>query len=67
MKSNLRKILSVLSSLMILILGISVVYAGTNDTNIVKDRYANAYGVYDGTDRVHLFYAEKFLMNGKVA
>ena len=38
MKSNLRKILSVLSSLMILILGISVVYAGTNDTNIVKDR-----------------------------
>lgn len=67
MKSNLRKILSVLSSLMILILGISVVYAGTNDTNIVKDRYVNAYGVYDGTDRVHLFYAEKFLMNGKVA
>lgn len=67
MIKKLKKVLLALSSLIILGVGAGIVYAGTNDSNIVKDRYDNAYAVYDGTDRIHLFYAERFLMNGKTA
>ena len=52
---------------LLFVTGTTLVYAGTSDSRIVKNRYDNIYGVYDGTDRVHLFYAQRYTMNGNTA
>ena len=52
---------------MLFLVGITFVYAGVNDSTLVKHQYENIYGVYDGTDRVHLFYAQRYTLNGITA
>ena len=52
---------------LLFVTGTTLVYAGTSDSRIVKNRYDNIYGVYEGTDRVHLFYAQRYTMNGNTA
>ena len=62
----LKKILKIL----ILILTISIyryVYADINDSTLAKNRYENVYAVYDGLDRVHLYYAQRYTLNGITA
>ena len=63
----MKKIKMFLMLFLLLIIGTTIVYAGTSDSRIVKNRYDNIYGVYDGTDRVHLFYAQRYTMNGNTA
>ena len=57
-------ILTILSVFSIILTGGSKVFADINDSNVVKSRYDDAYAVYDGPDRVHLFYAQRYLLNG---
>ena len=63
----MKKVKYLMLFLLVLITGTTIVYAGTNDSRIVKNRYDNIYGVYDGTDRVHLFYAQRYTLNGETA
>lgn len=61
----MKKIKSIVSLFIVLFLaGITFVYAGTNDSTLVKHNYDNIYAVYDGTDRIHLFYAQRYTLNG---
>lgn len=62
----LRKILKI--SIIVLIMSISNrIYADTNDSILVKNRYENIYAVHDATDRVHLYYAQRYTLNGVTA
>ena len=38
-----------------------------DNISLSKIRINNAYAVYDGLDRVHLFYAEKYSLNGNIS
>ena len=52
---------------LLLIIGFfNTVYA-EDDLVIRKHRFSNAYGVFDGVDRVHLFYAQSYSFNGNFA
>ena len=62
---NIFKIL--LALIAVFLFGVISVSAGTNDTTLVKNTYNNIYGVYEGSDRVHLFYAQRYTMNGITA
>ena len=53
--------------LITLLFGVSSVSAGIDDTRLVKYRYDNIFAVYDGPDRVHVFYGQRYLMNGITA
>jgi hypothetical protein len=65
--NKLKKIiLSFLFSIACLV-GITSVYAGTNDSNLVRNKYDGYMAVYDGSDRVHLYYAERYTLNGVTA
>ena len=55
----LKKILKIFITLV----AITCVYANTNDSTLIKNRYENVYAVYDGEDRVHLFYAQRYTLN----
>ena len=50
-----------------LIASTTIVNAGIKDSRIEKHRYNDAFAVYDGLDRVHLFYAQKYTLNGDTA
>lgn len=63
----LKKLLFALSMIFAVSIGISSVKAGTNDTTMVKDRFQNVHGIYDGTNRVHIFFGQRYLMNGDTA
>ena len=63
----MKKLKYLMLFIVVLITGSTIVYAGTNDSRIEKHRFDDAYAVYDGTDRVHLFYAERFTLNGNTA
>lgn len=52
---------------MLFLAGITFVYAGVNDSTLVKHRYENIYSVYDEGDRVRLFYAQRYTLNGVTA
>ena len=65
MYKKLTKIM--LMVLFTLIANMTLVYAGENDTNIVRNYYDGYYAVYNAPDRVRLFYAERFTMNGDTA
>ena len=45
------------------ILTINYAYADINDSKLGKERYENFYAVYDGRDRVHIYYAQKYTLN----
>lgn len=57
----------IILGIIIFLLSVTFVYAATNDSKIEKHRYENAYAVYGGEDRVHLFYAQRYTLNGVTA
>ena len=57
----------IILGIIIFLLPMTFVYAGTNDSTIEKHRYENAYAVFNGEDRVHLFYAQRYTLNGITA
>ena len=63
----MKKIISLVVLLITLLFGVSSVSAGIDDTRLVKYRYDNIFAVYDGPDRVHVFYGQRYLMNGITA
>ena len=40
-----------------------IVKADNEEYYLSKRRFANVYAVYDGTDRVHLFYGQSYIIN----
>ena len=58
----MKKILKIIIVLLTLLIS-SYVYADTDDSKLVKNRYDNIYAVYDGPDRVHLYYAQRYTLN----
>ena len=60
----MKKILFLLG--LFVALTINTVYAEDN-LPLRKHRFPNAYGVFDGVDRVHLFYAQSYSFNGEIA
>lgn len=44
-----------------------MVDAEANDSKLVKHRYDDIYAVYSGPDRIHLFYAQRYTLNGETA
>ena len=68
MKKNNKKIIIILILTTIVIMSNMLwVKADINDSKIIKNRYSGLYAVYDGDDRVHLFYAESYVLNNKIA
>lgn len=63
----MKKIKVLILLILSLVIGTSIVYADINDSRIEKNRYDDAFGVYDGEDRVHLFYAQRYTLNGDTA
>lgn len=57
----------IILGIIIFLFSMTFVYGATNDSQIVKHRFENVYAVYDGLDRVHLFYAQKYTLNGITA
>ena len=57
----------IILGIIIFLFSMTFVYGATNDSQIVKHRFENVYAVYDGLDRVHLFYAQKYTLNGVTA
>ena len=56
----IKKILIIIITFL---LTINYVNADIDDSKLVKNRYDNIYAVYDGIDRVHLYYAQKYMLN----
>ena len=68
MKKNNKKIIIILILTTIVIMSNMLwVKADINDSKIIKNRFSGLYAVYDGDDRVHLFYAESYVLNNKIA
>ena len=65
MCKKLTKIILIV--LFLFVANMTLVFAGENDTNIIRNYYDGYYAVYDAPDRVRLFYAERFTMNGDTA
>ena len=63
----LKKLKKVLFAIPLLLMGALLVYAEVNDSHLEKNKYDGYMAVYDGTDRIHLFYAERFTQNGITA
>ena len=62
-----HKITKLLFTIIVLIIGINNIYAEDTTYTIVKRRFDNVYAVYDGTDRVHLFYGQTYIINNNQA
>lgn len=61
----MKKIIKILFALLLIFLfNKANVFADTNDTNLEKHTYEGYGAIYDGPDRVHLFYARRFTANG---
>lgn len=63
----MKKIFSLVVFFITLLISITSVSAGIDDTRLVKNRYDNIFAVYDGADRVHVFYGQRYTMNGITA
>ena len=63
----MKKIKILMLLIISLIASTTIVNAGIKDSRIEKHRYNDAFAVYDGTDRVHLFYAQRYTLNGDTA
>ena len=61
------KKIKIILGIKIFLFSMTFAYAATNDSQIIKHRFENIYAVYDGLDRVHLFYAQKYTLNGITA
>lgn len=57
----------IMLGIIIFLFSMTFVYGATNDSKIIKHRFDNVYAVYDGVDRVHLFYAQRYTFNGVTA
>ena len=66
-KINKKIILTLILTTIITMSNMFCVKADINDSEIIKNRYDGLYAVYNGDDRVHLFYAESYILNGKIA
>ena len=58
---------TIITGIVLFLLSITMVCAATDDSQIIKHRFDNVYAVYDGVDRVHLFYAQRYTFNGVTA
>ena len=58
----IRKIIKLLL-LLFIITNVSVVLAEDNIYSFRKNRFDNIYAIYDGTDRVHIFYGQVYIVN----
>ena len=58
----LKKIIKIIITTIIIFLNCAV-FAEVNDSKLVKHRYDNIYAVYDASDRVHLYYAQRYTLN----
>ena len=67
MKKKLFKILFCIVSFVIMISSHSIVSADVNDSSLQRLYYDGYYAVYDAPDRVRLFYAERYELNGDTA
>ena len=63
----LKKFKKIILAIPLLLMGALLVYAEVNDSHLEKNKYDGYMAVYDGTDRIHLFYAERFTQNGITA
>lgn len=61
-----KKIIKIIILTLIIFLNCTV-FAESNDSKLVKHRYDNIYAVYDGNDRVHLYYAQRYTLNDVTA
>ena len=50
-----------------LIFNMNIIFAEEDEYFISKRRFPNAYAVYDGVDRIHLFYAQSYVINNEQA
>ncbi len=62
----IKKILKLLLTIALFIM-CNYTYADINDSTLVKNRYDNVYAVYDAPDRVHIYYAQRYTLNGITA
>ncbi len=60
---KLKKMLLLLPLFILGFLGIAYVYAEVNDSSLKRLKYDGYMAVYDGTDRIHLYHAERFTLN----
>jgi len=63
-KSKLKLAVMMLGILMFSLIGATFVYAGENDSAFAKHQYEGIYAAYDGPTRIHLFYAQRYTLNG---
>ena len=61
----IRRIIKIIIIIASLLLNIDVIKA--EDYWVSKRRYDNIYGVFDGLDRIHLFYAQSYIINNEQA
>lgn len=63
----LKKFKKILLAIPLLLFGAFIVYAETNDSRLQRIEYDGYMAAYDGTDRMHLYYAERYTLNGTTA
>ena len=56
----LKKFKKILLAIPLLLFGAFIVYAETNDSRLQRIEYDGYMAAYDGTDRMHLYYAERY-------
>ncbi|MBR7041924.1 MAG: Cys-Gln thioester bond-forming surface protein, partial [Bacilli bacterium] len=62
----IKKIIKIVIAILCLFVNMNVIKAD-EEYWISKRRYQNIYGVFDGYDRVHLFYAQGYIINNEQA
>ena len=68
MKKNKLKIAVMMLGILIFsLIGATFVHAGENDSAFAKHQYEGIYAAYDGPTRIHLFYAQRYTLNGVTA
>ena len=67
MIKNILRITKIIIALGSLIINMNIVLGEENEYYISKRRFNNTYAVYNGPDRVHLFYAQSYVINNEQA
>ena len=63
----IKKILIIIVGIGTLLCNITKIKAEEKEYSISKRRFPDIYAVYDGVDRVHLFYAQSYVINNQQA
>ena len=67
MIKNILRITKIIIALGSLIINTNIVLGEENEYYVSKRRFDNTYAVYNGPDRVHLFYAQSYVINNEQA